>query len=793
MTGVPRGAAAGRRRPDPLLLVVSGALLAMYGAWALVDARVAPVEAFDGGITSGSAVALLDGRLALVDFYSPYGLALGAPGALVHALGFDGLFAERVAYNLFRPLMAVLGVWFVWGRAGRAAGLVSAFVLPVAMVPRYTWSWALLFGALLVLDAGARRASEPTLRSIAAERPRWLAMAVVLFATMGWVRTEYAVVGVVFGLLLAVLLRGQARWVWSAAAVALSALPALLVVVLGGADGLWAWLDYAVRDFRTYRGQPVVWGDLRLGGEDARVAVIAYGMGGLTVVVSLAAACTAGGRRWFAEDGTGVRLLLVILCAIVLQAQLARYSAAYAALGTPVFWLPFLLWLGTVLRGRSVAVTTAGVAACVLIAMPLWTYESPADAAREWGSRTDWRARDAVPGLNRISARADEWSAWASLAAHWRAAGLDGQATTPVNRRNDLAWANELFVNDLLDAPPAIWLWVYDPGLANREDIQRQAVDELCDRRPHLVQKASLDAWAPPPMAPARAREPGSTSLDAFLAASYRPIAQPVDRILRFEACRRPWELPAAQVAALRDDRLAAGEVPEAAHLARAHGDRAGAPEPIDVGLLAATGLPLPPGWAERAGRLAPAVASLRAGVPAPELDALAADPQLTAAERFVVLAAAAQGRDPASREPAPASARLREAARENAVELPIGATVTHLRQLDPFDVATWRRLRARGADPAGMELWWVDTTAHTGRPEWALRHMGALAAALEPTGRTVELGQAEILVGSVLGRRDAACAVELLRRGDARAGVRYLGGGLPQAPQRCPVLAEEP
>jgi hypothetical protein len=94
-----------------------------------------------------------------------------------------------------------------------------------------------------------------------------------------------------------------------------------------------------------------------------------------------------------------------------------------------------------------------------------------------------------VRRLEHIPVGSVEWSSMAAIHALWYQRGLAGRPVLATNRRNDLTYANGAYLPWFLDAPPAAWITTYDPGLADRDSVQRDAVADLCRNRAPVVEE----------------------------------------------------------------------------------------------------------------------------------------------------------------------------------------------------------------------------------------------------------------------------------------------------------------
>ncbi len=88
----------GRRLP----WICAGLLAAWCYVILVVAARVDVLGRFDDGIEYTTVTYLLHGQLPYSDFYEPYGIGLGIPGAIPGLVGIRSVMALRLVYGLFR-------------------------------------------------------------------------------------------------------------------------------------------------------------------------------------------------------------------------------------------------------------------------------------------------------------------------------------------------------------------------------------------------------------------------------------------------------------------------------------------------------------------------------------------------------------------------------------------------------------------------------------------------------------------------------------------------------------------
>lgn len=571
----------------------------------VVAARVDILGRFDDGIAYTTVTYLLHGQIPFTDFYEPYGVGLGIPGVLPHLFGFDGAFALRLTYGLFPPLVTLLVTVLVSRRSGGGAGVLVGLITLTSQTPRYSMGFAALFCFALIVDRTVRRTATGTLQEAAERRPGWLLTASFVCSLAGWARTEYAVFAALWAVtLLIVLPAGRRRWTLAAGTLVFAALPSLLVLITGGLERLWWFIGYIFSSspsgFHVQRGQPIEWQlledrlsellRLQLGSSTAGEVVGSYGVGAVVILVALLMALVPAWRsRLLKRDGSYLTPFLVVVCAVVLYGQAARFSTTYGTIGNPVFWAA-----GALLIGRPS--NRLLIVLAMLVALPFAAGISPGGIYDMWASRLAVTNRVVVPGFNRIPMVEDGGAAsMAALVLQWRKLGLEGRSTVSVELRNDVAWGNEAIVGFLLNAPAAAWPLTYDPGLVNTATVERATVADLCHNRAPVVQ-ANADYPYPAGKAP----YVGSRLLDEFLAADYEVAAfAGFYRILlpSSRACVLPRQLSNAELQRQGEGWLKRGELAAAGALAILRMERAQANrEPVagsDAALAALGGYTL--------------------------------------------------------------------------------------------------------------------------------------------------------------------------------------------------------
>ncbi len=763
---------------------------ALLAAWCyvimIVAARIDLLGRFDDGIEYSTVTYLLHGQLPYSDFYQPYGIGLGFPGVLPHLFGVDGVFALRLVYGVFPALVTLLAVPLVWRRCGPPLALLVGVLTLVSTTPRYSMGFAALFGFALIVDRAVRRSSTGTLRDAAAEHPRELLAASAVCSLAGWARTEYAVFALLWALVLVIALPRGRRWRLPALTVLLAALPTLIVFVTGGLRHLWWFVSYTLSSspsgFHAQRGHPIEWhllsdwlsrvAQLRFGPSEPGKIVATYGVALVVVLAGLAIALVpAWRRRVLASDRSLLTPFMVVVCAIVLYGQAARFSEQYGAIGTPVFWVA-----GAMLVGRRAPrgwVTIAGLLVLIGVAYPWLPSVAPGTVYDTWAERPSTSNRVVVPGFNRIPIAEDGGPpSMAALIAQWHALGLDGRSTFSVGLRNDVAWANDAIVGYLLDAPAAAWPLTFDPGLFNSTTVERATVAELCRDRAPVVQATAYYAY-PPGVKP----YVGSRLLDEFLAADYevRAVAG-FYRILlpATPRCVLPRQLSEQALQSGAERWLSRGELAAAGAMAGQRLERARKQHregsTVDASLLALGGYTLKaqelPG-----GALGRALSTLVPGAPsAPGLAAEAARAWPSDLERLAVQTAWIDHRTAGEAGTAPAAAAVAALAKRHA-NWP--QAIANLAAIQPPSAQLLAVLARSGAH--GMPVfdrWRRDYFAQSGEAGASIAAGVALIEDYVRSDDPVEAGQAELQLAALPGVTPG-CALALRISAGHRPGVR--------------------
>jgi hypothetical protein len=354
----------------------------------------------------------------------------------------------------------------------------------------------------------------------------------------------------------------------------------------------------------------------------------------------------------------------------------------------------------------------------------------------------------------------------ASLVALWHQLGLDGRSTLAISRRNDVFWSNDMIEGYLLNAPAAAWPVTYDPGLINRDDVEKQTVQTLCHNRAPLVQfDATYGYLNGVPI------YYGSRRLDEFLAVNYgvRAVAG-LYRILlpSTPTCVLPQTLSDAKIASLRDRWIGRGEMPEAGALAILLLDREQArglpPDPANASIAALGGYhltdaELPPN------PLRQSLGTLIDSQPRPGLDIAAEQRWPNDFEALAAQSAWVGHRPVNGNIGAPAAAVLALAKRHPDWPQAVGDVTGVI----PPSPAVFRALSRAAGQPV-FDQWRRDYYMATHQFQPALTTGLALIADYLRADDPLDAGQAEFVLSSLKGL-DLGCALVLRRDAAAKPG----------------------
>ncbi|MGC2373228.1 MAG: hypothetical protein WA484_05070 [Solirubrobacteraceae bacterium] len=689
----------------------------------------------------------------------------------------------RLVYGLFPALVTLLVTPLVWRRCGPVVGVLVGIMTITSTTPRYSMGFAALFGFALLVDRAVRRTATRTIQEASERNPRLLLAASMVCSLAGWARTEYAVFAVVWAVVLMLVLpRGRQRWILSLVTILLAALPSLLVFVTGGLQHLWWFISYTLSSspsgFHAQRGQSIEWHlladrlnellHLQLGASTAGMIVGSYGLGLAVVLIGLVMLIVPVWRqRLLARDKSYLTPAMILICAVVLYGQAARFSTSYGSIGNPVFWVTGAMLIGRFSRGGLIVLL-------VVLAYPFMPGISPGALYDTWISRPSVANRVVVTGFNRIPMAEDGGAAsMAALVSEWRALGLDGRPTVSVELRNDVAWGNEAIVGYLLNAPAAAWPLTYDPGLVNTAKVERETIAELCRNRAPVVQ-GNGDY----PYPPGKSVYVGSRLLDEFLAVDYEVSAVAgFYRILlpATARCELPEQLNDQTLDAIGGKWLANGELAEAGALAIARLERAqGRHEhgsASDAALAVLGGYTLARGQLP-AGPLGDALRALGSAGVVPGLATVAAHPWPSDVQRLAAQTAWIAHRSPGEAGTPEAAAAVYKLALRRA-NWP--QTISNLTAIQPPSRGLFATLERSGfqAMPE-FDRWRRGYFVQAGDVKDSIVAGLALIADYDRRRDPVEAGQAELELATYPGVTPG-CALTLRRHAGTRPGVRVV------------------
>jgi hypothetical protein len=465
-------------RPVAVLVVVAQVVLSVITLFA-------PPDLYDQGIYLSTARFVADGFLPYRDFEYPYGPGLSYLDATLVWAHLDSMVAHRVLWALGRLAITLLLLRLAARRGLLPVGVAVAALLLLAPVPPvYVVPLLLVLLAVGVLERGCAPG----------------ARVFVLLAVAVWFRWEYlAVLGLAAGLFFLFGAGRRLRIVgWTAAATVLALAPYALFAALGGLDGMRQAVEYSLDTFPRFRSRPYPWDapvqmarDVLNGRGGALVVdsvlLVAYLLVPLAVAVAAVVRFRRSGVAGFAQPALLLALALGVVSLYSLRVRADAFHAAPLLVGLGAC---LLLLLVEELRGVRTAAAVV-TAAAVLLLVP--------NASRVWDAQTG-----EMPGLE-------------AVVEHARGLVEPGDPLFVANRDNSVAYINAPYVYWALAAEPATPVVQYEPGHADRAEVQEEVVADLCEVRPVVV------AWDAP-VGPELDGVGDSDVLDDFLAESYREV-----------------------------------------------------------------------------------------------------------------------------------------------------------------------------------------------------------------------------------------------------------------------------
>jgi hypothetical protein len=543
-----------------------------------VEALRMPIQRFDEGIQLSSGALIAHGAVPLRDFYQPYGPGFGLPGTIGRALFGNDLLADRLVYFLAPAVVTTLAYVFMTRRAGWLFGACLALITLASSVPRHALCWIGIFAGLLVVQRAIDSARGASFGAAAAARPRLFGLAGALIGTACWFRVEYgfaAVVWAIFVLWSAAGLSHARRMLVASVPVAVAILPYAAIAISGGFTELWRWSDYALFGFRQYRGLPVDLDPLAsffrapfhasYDREGARL-LMSYVAAALLAVLWIVHSIALRLRRpgLLERDPSLLAPFLAVVAVFLAYTQTVRFSAGN---GDAILAGVWAAWLALRFRVRVRVLAAAPAVAGVLVVLPvLKPYATIVPDAM--GAKDLNAAPETVPKFAHIPLGTNEWPSMAGIHALWTQAGMAGRPVLATNRRNDLTHANGAYLYWFLDAPPGGWSTTYDPGIGDKEEVQRDVAADLCANRAPIVeedQDPSVSSNGEFGLS-----EHGNRYLDEFIALNYR--SHQIVGFYRLRTrdtgrCTLPEETSDEAVRARRELALRRDDLPQAAAL----------------------------------------------------------------------------------------------------------------------------------------------------------------------------------------------------------------------------------
>jgi hypothetical protein len=752
------------------------------------QAIASPLQQFDEGIELSAVTFLAHGVVPIAQNYQPYGPALGLPGLPAYLL-FHGhqLLGIRVSYAIAPAL--VVALFYLWAvrRLAWPFAVAAALVASNGHVVRYDLPWIAVLAFLIWTDAVVHRSSEGDLTSAIEQHPRALAAAGGVLGLAPWFRLEYVVFALVWGAILWGASRAR-RPPWLCAGVPLLvACAPLAVILVVGPDHTLLWARYALVGFRQYRSQPVDWdfpgrwvSHLLHGHNDGDSAgnMVSYLVGAAVVAVWLVNLALPARSKILKSDRTRLALFTVIVCGMVTYAQAVRFSSANGLAAVPLIWAAVV---AVPFRSRWPVAITVIVGAAITASGWTDVVHAPSRARDAWRANG---AREQVDKFERVPLQEFERPSIPAIAALWTRDTGGAKRTFVVSQRNDDAQANPAFLYWLLDAKPAAWATTYDPGLADRGDVQREEARALCRNRAPLVQLVgSYSRFGTPSYR--------SRYLDQFLALNYRVDAKTtMFRLLRAEphGCLLPERASMAQIVGGRARLFEQGELPAAGALSTLVIERLMAthrnPTPLDAELAVLGGYYVPdaelPTGPVRVGLL-----SLRDQRPLPGLETAATDQRSDPMARLIAQTAFITLARPSA--PAPQTQAVSQAALHLVVQRPHWrAAFENVAALVPATPPLASRLARAGVRGEALDGWRFNAFVSAQSLPGALSTARRLIPMLRNDPLT--LGGVWIALSRLYAQAgQPACASDALDRANAIPGVQI--GRYEPVPGPCPTL----
>jgi hypothetical protein len=489
----------------------------------LPNTVLANVGLFDEGIQLSLPGFIGHGLIPFRDFYVPYGPGNGFIGAVASLFIGTSILANRVLFVLLKAAVAGLATYLATRRRGLWAGFFMAILaMSFSTAATYVMFFACLIGGLITL-IGWKEDADPLTKPASGNIAR-LTVAGALFGLGAWFRFEFGFILLVWSWLAANRNRSadEPRWPWVFWLPWLAAAAPYLVVVLsGGADELFYALRYAFLDYGKYRGVDIHLGDpWQLVGQITSNSPI--GWGPLIIAVSYWAAIVGLpllivgpvldrfriSVRPFARDRSRIVILMVAVCLFAMYSLSVRGDYGHASQLILPIWLTLLWsrfrWPGL---GKGILISVVVVS---LIAGNALTLDRWHAAAASW----DEHGAAPFPRAARVPFAGSDAEQLADLLQMWTAIGSPDRVFV-ANRINDITHVNAVAVYWMLQAKPATWMTVFDPGFADQEQYQKIMARDLCTTQsPVVLMHTPRSPEHPPSLR-------FSSYLDRYLALNY--------------------------------------------------------------------------------------------------------------------------------------------------------------------------------------------------------------------------------------------------------------------------------
>lgn len=464
--------------PLPRELVVPTVVAALGAAALAAKGLLLPVDMYDAGISASAGTFILHGLVPYRDFWMLYGPLTGYLAALVELLLPRSVTVVQLAGLVLVGLQAAAG--YVLLRCLRVAAMAALMVAIVSaaastsLVGLEISEWQCAVIAAMLALAVASSASTPRARLVAGAI---VGVSLLFRQDVGL----YAVVPVV-------LLTRSTRPLIGLAIVVVPVVLILLATAPAGAlyeQLVW----YPIVGPRVYRDLP---GPLSTASGPVATALMILFVWGCRASIAGSAIRAIATR----DQGKASLVVFALLCQLQTAGRGDFYHLAQAA-------GPAFLCLGTLFPAQTATKrwATAAFGGIVAVLTLVAAFAVPFT----------------FPDVATYNASVSQAAAYVRQRTSPQQPIFVGLTT------NRYTWVNPLMVYYLADRPPGVRDTMYNPGITNRDDTQREMISDLDSSN---TQYLVLDrTFASTCEAFNASCELGSSRLDEFIGAEFRPAA----------------------------------------------------------------------------------------------------------------------------------------------------------------------------------------------------------------------------------------------------------------------------